>query len=278
MHRVDPRSPGHHRYMIAPGIGAVLAPLPPSAGRSRKNKASFNPPPTPRPATALEDEDAELLFADIWPSPTVMNQHQSHSTQRASIGTVRARAGRRSCEPRFVSDEPLIAATNIVTYRAHPAQHAEATDRTVSSQNTGRFDTPPEERRLQAGRTRGMDIGDTCEFAVETSRLNPWLVLKVALESSEIFAGTGRLAYKSPEAIESAERDAVRDCSQLLGGFLPLSLSLLSRCSHRSHFSPPSPLTLLAFCSRCSLFSRTASVPCHGRAGLSHLSHEFHTE
>lgn len=131
VHRIDPQSPGHHRYMIAPGVGAVLAPLPPSAGRSRRDKAAFYPPPANQPATALEDDDAELLFADIWPSPTVTSRMQDHSTNRTAIGQVRASMGRRSCEPRLEQPE----------------------DR--SARKSGRFRTPPEEQRLGVGRMRG---------------------------------------------------------------------------------------------------------------------------
>eukprot|EP01043_Picozoa_sp_COSAG02_P029110 COSAG02_NODE_1797_length_10902_cov_25.030177_6_plen_295_part_00 len=134
VHRIDPRAPGHHRYMIAPGVGAVLSPLPRSAGRKRADKPPFQPPTAHAPKVALEDDPAELLFSDIWPSPTVTSRLQDHSTSRSAIGRVaRARTGRRSCEPL-------------------PTSHPEGVS---TGRLSGRFYTPPDEESLRAGRTRG---------------------------------------------------------------------------------------------------------------------------
>ena len=137
VHRIDPRSPGHHRYMIAPGVGAVLSPLPRSAGRKRRDKPTFHPPLAHTPTPALEDDPTELLFADIWPSPTVRSMLQNHHTSRTAIGHVsRVRAaGRRS-----ISCEPVPT----------PQPDALSTGRL-----SGRFYTPPDEERLCVGRMRG---------------------------------------------------------------------------------------------------------------------------
>ena len=128
---------GHHRYMVAPGVGAVLPPLPRSAGRKRPDKPTFHPPHAHTPAPALEDDAAELLFADIWPSPTVTSMLQNHHTSRTAIGHVsRVRAaGRRSisCEPVPTSQPDALSTGRL----------------------SGRFYTPPDEQCLRVGRMRG---------------------------------------------------------------------------------------------------------------------------
>eukprot|EP01043_Picozoa_sp_COSAG02_P061835 COSAG02_NODE_8390_length_2587_cov_5.591238_1_plen_364_part_00 len=141
VHRIDPRSPGHHRYMIAPGVGAVLSPLPRSAGRKRADKPPFLSPTAHAPKVALEDDPAELLFSDIWPSPTVTSRLQDHSTSRTAIGRVaRARAGRSSCEP---LPTPQRTTANL------------SAEELSTGRLSGRFYTPPGEESVRVGRTRG---------------------------------------------------------------------------------------------------------------------------